>query len=219
MAWTNEQARSATGNSLAFTNNVKLGSVLFVMQDIDSSAATGTPSDTISTPYALVDTSGATVGGQRITAWWGLAPSAGANTVTFLAGSFSGVSIIELSESTGGAITLDVHDRQAQSSTTPTSPSVTATANGSAAVGWAGSDNGAVGDLVAGAGFVLGAQAAITSSSTDRQGNEYDLTVSAGSIAAAWTLAGGTFRGDCGIAVFKVAAAGGAQNQLAWVRA
>lgn len=212
MAWTKEQSNASATNATAFLSNIKAGSLLVVAQNTDQSNATGTPTDTLLNVWNLIETSGATVGGQRVTAWYAIANGAGADTVTCPAGAFNGTSIIELSENTAGATkALDTHNNAQTSGSPFSSPTIAATIAASLMVSWAGSDNGAIGDLTATGSGVIDSQAALSGSASDRIGIQHILSVT-GSVTATWSTAAGSFRGDVGIAIFNAVAAGPAAD-------
>lgn len=219
--WTREQSNAATGAIVPFLSNVKSGSLLVLGEDMDQSTAFRLPTDTVGTIYSVIDQV-VTGGGQRITMCWGLAPSAGANSVLFSGGSFNGGSVIEFSVS-AGTISLDAHNTQAIDTGAVgtdafVTASVTASQNGSLGVSYFGSDNGGMGDLAAGTGCVMDAQSAVDGSANDRQGFEHDLTISAGAQTMPWSTTAGTARGAVHVAIFKSSADSQTGAQIPVVR-
>lgn len=204
--WTKLGANASATNVCAFSPNVTAGSLLVVGQDHDQSNGTGLPSDTIGTIYSLIRAT-VTGGLQRISWWWGIAPSSAANTVTCVGTSFSGTSVLEVSVD-AGTIAMDGENTAAINTSTVgvdafSTASVIALQNGSLAVSYWGSDNGGMGDLVAGTGCVLDGQAAISGSANDRQAIEHKLAVSAGALTLPWTTTAGTARGQVHVGVFS----------------
>lgn len=204
MAWTLEQATAAATNNVAFGSNVKAASLLIVGMDHDTGGSSGLPTDTLGNVYALLDTTDL-AGGQRVSWYYVVTASAGANTVTGQTGSFAGITVAEFS-ATGGTISLDAQaaKKAIASGTTFTSNSVTASQATSLCVGYFGSDNGGTGTLGATAPSLLAAFAAISGSAGDAQGIAYKF-IDAGSQSLAWT-ASVDARGEVYAAIFKVTA-------------
>lgn len=210
MAWTHEQSRASDTQPLAFSNNVKAGSLLIVGFSIDRSGVEpAAPFDSRGNNLILIERT-QSLHDQVISWYMAVSNGAGADTVTFDPKTFNGYLLSEFS--CNGTPTLDTDGtirREATGTGTDafSTSSVTAANAGSLILSFIASDNGTTGNLVAGTGCVLGAQSAYSSSSGDRIALEYRLSGGPGSISLPWSPTV-TWDGQVDIGVFYEAASG-----------
>ena len=119
-----QNAAEAGSNSLAFTSSVTSGNLIVVAYASESNITSRTISDTLSTSFTRV---GYTSGNSNdIAIYVGVAPSSGADTITFNAGaSYPKITISEFSGLSG---TVNTSSFVFQSSGSPVTTSITTTA-------------------------------------------------------------------------------------------
>lgn len=226
--WTFEQGIGSAGiEPLAFSNNVKANSLLVACLAANPAAtAPSPPTDTRGTSYTSIRRVVDAPSTLMAEWWWGVAPSAGANTVDFITGNnFRSYIIAEFSVDSG-TIAIDdnagtpVENGQVMASNTTAGDNVTSgtfTTQGSdrLVVGWI-ADNNAGATLTAGSGF----SERVATNQEGFAGNPTKLEslvlAAAGSTAGTWTASANMGGASVLAAAFK-ATGGGAQNQIAWI--
>jgi hypothetical protein len=226
--WTLEQAKGTPGTEpVAFDNNVKSGSLLVAFEAANpASTDPGVPTDTRGTSYTrirrVVDTPSTLIG-----VWWyGIAPSAGANTIDFITGNnFRSYIIAEFSVDSG-TIAIDdtagtpVENGQVMASNTTATDNVT-----SGSMTTQGTDRLIVGVVAANNnGATVTAGTNYTQSAATNQegfaGNptkmEYRTLAAAGAVEGTWTSSANIGGASVLAAAFKATGAV-ASNQLAWI--
>lgn len=224
--WTFEQGIGSAGTEpLAYSNDVKAGSLLVVMGGgSPASKDPAVPTDTRGTTYTrirrLADVSS---NDEQDTWWWGIAPSAGPNTVNFDAATSFRVYIVSEFSVDTGTISIEDETGQVQASNTNadnnvTSGSITTLGTDRLIVGFC-VNNGTGTSLTAGTNFT---ERVATTIEGTGGGNPAKLQsrvlAAAGSVAGTWTAGSNMAGANVAVAAFKAEAVG-AQNQLAWIKA
>jgi len=215
--WTHEQTTGGTSaGPLAYGLNVKSGSLLVIMFENDGadSDLSGLPTDTRGTVYQLIRKEIPAGSTQRFGWYYGISPSAGANTVTFtgLGTSFSAVKAAEWSVDTG-TISIDAENGGKKNAVVGTdsltSVSVTASTNNSLVLGMCGTDDGVGSVVTAGTNWTDRNLTGLSGSPSDSFQTQSRILASAGSVQSVWTIGTATFDGAAYVAVFKVDGGGG----------
>lgn len=196
--WTFEQKKNAIDESpLAFTNNVKSGSLLLCMAGRSGDLWTGSevPTDTRSNTWTRIDRARNATDNYFGIWWYAISNGAGADTVTLPAGagSFRASFIAEYSVD-AGTISLDQHFGRVQTGTgtgvnATTSTAVTTTANEELVVSVVWTSDGTTSGWTPGTTISYVERDDITSSdnATNHAAFEDAKQTSAGSVAGTWT--------------------------------
>lgn len=182
------QALTALGTSITYPSNVTSGNLLLVV--INNSVSALTVADTVGTTYSQLYIDNEAPTGIDFQVWAGIAPSTGANTVSFTASgdSFQSMGIMEVS---GATATVDVQasfdtGSSNPSSQTPTVSVTTTVANDFLFLAVGGSHDGNVFSLAS--PFTLDSQV----NGNDAQAVAHASVGAAGAYTATVTMSGGT---------------------------
>lgn len=202
MTWTAEQAKASTSQVVAFTNDVKAGSLLLACANTSETLPLNTPTDSLGNIWTQIRL---VTAAQEVAWWYAISNGAGACAITFGSGHFQGFIIAEFSTDQG-SISLDSENGSEKTgigsgADVLVTDSITASQANSLAVSFIGSDTGGLADVLAGTGCVLDAQGPLTNSGADRVALEHKL-IGAGSQTLTWSPTGG-WEGPVLIAAFK----------------
>ena len=208
--WTHEQTAVNAGTEpLAFASNVKAGSLLIAMSTGDNTAIPmAAPTDTVGTSYSSIRQA-SSLNSQELCWWWGIAPSAGANTVNFTGHALWDAYLVSEYSVDAGEITLDVETGQTFTGVTGTdgvtTGNVSASLDESLVVGFLTNDTGTLITYTAGTNFTERGLTNLSGSTNDKVTTESRVLATAGSVAATWTPSASA-QGICFVAVFKAVA-------------
>ena len=213
-AWVHEQSNGlATAGPIAFTNDVKAGSLLIAIHEDDATPPQTTPTDSRGNTWNLI---GEKISSQAVHWWYAVSKDAGPCTVTFSApAGFNGVKVSEWSRLDSATPALDAHIEGAlitsDSTATDayTSGSMTASQDDALVLGVLATEEGIATVAVAGTGFTMRETTGIFGSANDKFLYESMSLASAGSVAATFTETSLPQNSFVVAAVFKTAAAPG----------
>jgi hypothetical protein len=185
------QGTAIKGYSLAFASPVTEGDLLLVVQTGESGMETTfTPTDTLGTTYTQVQSMGFIGEVLNTVLWMGLAPSSGANTVSWAGSGVTNPSMT-IEEFSGAANLVDVLASPVLNAADP-STTLTPTLSGDLIYGFGAWlwPNGNITGFTAGSGFTLGTTFFPNIDDTNSMADEYILSGSTSLTTAAISQTG-----------------------------
>jgi hypothetical protein len=219
--WTalQQASNAGTSGSPAFPSNVAAGSLLIAVETGPSAFdPAGVPSDTRGTTYTRLRRISDATNDIAAVVWYGIAPSAGANTVTFPSStSFDSYIIAEYSVD-AGTISLRAETGSTPASHTSATDNIssgtaTSVLSDSLVIGVSVEDGADV-TIAAGSNFVLDEQTNLEGFTGNPVSLEHRTAATPGSYAATFT-ANATGRGYAFVGIFETDAAGSGAVELA----